>query len=140
MGTVAYMSPEQARGAMVDSRSDQFSLGLILHEMATGKQTFRRESLPETMTAIIKDDAPALDAAVPAPLRWVVERLLEKDPEERYASTKDLARDLREMRERLSEASPAVVARKRRPLWPFLLAAGCLVAGVVLALFLIPPA
>ena len=113
MGTVAYMSPEQARGAAVDSRSDQFSLGLILHEMATGKQTFRRESLPETMTAIIKDDAPALDASVPAPLRWVVERLLEKDPEERYASTKDLARDLRGMRERGSEASgvaPVVVA------------------------------
>src|SRR5947209_3448872 len=100
MGTVAYMSPEQARGAAVDSRSDQFSLGLILHEMATGDQAFRRPSIPETMTAIIRDDAPGLHASVPAPLRWMVERLLEKDPEERYASTKDLARDLRGIRER----------------------------------------
>jgi Tol biopolymer transport system component len=143
MGTVAYMSPEQARGAAVDSRSDQFSLGLILYEMATGKQTFRRESLPETMTAIIKDDAPALDASVPGPLRWVVERLLEKDPEERYASTKDLARDLRGMRERLSDASGSVapvVARKRRALWPFLMVVGCLVVGVVFAVLLIPAA
>ena len=95
------------------------------------------------MTAIIRDDAPALDASVPAPLRWVVERLLEKDPEERYASTKDLARDLRGVRERLSEASGSmapVAAGKRRPLWPCLLAAGCLAAGAALALVLIPPA
>ena len=143
MGTVAYISPEQARGAAVDSRSEQFSLGLILREVAMGKQTFRRESLPETMTAIIRDDAPALDASVPAPLRWVIEGLLEKDPEERYVSTKDLARDLRGMRERGSEASgvaAVVLLGKRRSWWPFVLAAGCLVAGAVLVLIMIPPA
>ena len=145
LGTVAYMSPEQARGAAVDSRSDQFSLGLILHEMATGKQTFRRPSIPETMTAIIKEDAPPLDASLPAPLRWVVERLLEKDPEERYVATKDLAHDLRTMRDRLSEASSSVALppaptapARRRPLWPFGLAAACLAAGAALAIVLIP--
>jgi Tol biopolymer transport system component len=147
MGTVAYMSPEQARGAAVDSRSDQFSLGLILHEMATGKQTFRRPSIPETMAAIIKEDASPLDASLPAPLRWVIERLLEKDPEERYVATKDLARDLRTMRDHLSEASssvalPAVAAAPapRRSLWPYGFAAACLAVGAALAMLLIPPA
>jgi Tol biopolymer transport system component len=146
LGTIAYMSPEQARGAAVDSRSDQFSLGLILHEMATGKQTFLRASIPETMTAIIRDDAPPLDASLPAPLRWVVERLLEKDPEERYAATKDLARDLRTMRQRLSEASSSVTLApasaapaRRRALWPYGLVVACL-AGAALATVLIPPA
>ena len=147
MGTVAYMSPEQARGAAVDPRSDQFSLGLILHEMATGKQTFRRPSIPETMAAIIKEDAPALDTSLPAPLRWVIERLLEKDPEERYVATKDLAHDLRTMRDRLSEASSSVALAAasatpapRRSLWPYGLAAACLAVGAALAMLLIPPA
>ena len=74
LGTVAYMSPEQAQGLDLDFRSDQFSFGLILHEMATGKQAFRRGSQPETITAIIRDEAPALDSALAAPLRWIVSR------------------------------------------------------------------
>jgi serine/threonine protein kinase/Tol biopolymer transport system component len=147
LGTVSYMSPEQARGEAADSRSDQFSLGLILHEMATGKQTFERPSVPETMTAIIREDAPALHASLPAPLRWVIERLLEKDPENRYAATKDLARDLSMMRDRLSQASASValtaasaVPVRRKALWPYGLAACVAVAiGVALAPVLIPP-
>jgi serine/threonine protein kinase len=81
MGTAAYMSPEQARGTEVDFRSDQFSLGLVLHEAATGRPTFRRASHAETMAAILREDPSPLDPSLPAPFRWIIERLLAKDPE-----------------------------------------------------------
>ncbi|MET0620943.1 MAG: protein kinase [Thermoanaerobaculia bacterium] len=106
MGTVGYMSPEQAAGRPVDFRSDQFSLGAILYELATGERAFRRESAAETLTAIIREEPPSIaqvNARVPAPLRWIIERCLAKDPEGRYASTRDLARDLAMVREHLSE-------------------------------------
>ncbi len=108
MGTAGYMSPEQALGKPVDFRSDQFSLGSILYEMATGKRAFQRGSTPETLSAIIRDEPEAIAALAPlapAPLRWVVERCLAKAPDDRYASTRDLARDLATLKDRLSEAS-----------------------------------
>jgi serine/threonine protein kinase len=108
MGTVGYMSPEQASGAALDFRSDQFSFGAILYEITTGRRAFQRNTAAETLTAIIREDPPPIDQAnakVPAPLRWLVERCLEKDPDERYASTKDLARDLARLRQRLPEAT-----------------------------------
>ena len=106
IGTVAYMSPEQARGnAELKPQSDQFSFGLVLYELATGHRAFRRDSSAEVMTAIIREDAEALPASVPAPLRWIIERLLAKDPADRYDSTRDLYRELRHVRERLTEAS-----------------------------------
>ncbi|HMA29903.1 MAG TPA: protein kinase [Thermoanaerobaculia bacterium] len=100
IGTPSYMSPEQAAGRPVDFRSDQFSAGLILYELATGKRAFQRANTPETLTAIIREEAEPLAALaprLPAPVRWVIERCLSKDPDERYASTRDLARDLRQM-------------------------------------------
>ena len=108
MGTVGYMSPEQARGAAVDFRSDQFSLGAVLYEMATGRRAFQGESRPEVLAAIIREEPQPLASVspgVPPPLRWVIERCLAKDPAERYASTEDLARDLRGAEVRLSEIS-----------------------------------
>ena len=91
LGTIAYMSPEQARGsADLGPQSDQFSFGLVLHELATGKRAFPRGSAAEIMTAIIREEADPLPATVPAPLRWIVERLLAKDPSDRYESTRDL--------------------------------------------------
>src|ERR1019366_7892096 len=105
MGTVAYMSPEQARGEEVDARSDQSSFGLIVYELAAGKRAFARASATETMAAIIRDEAEPLPPSVPAPLRWVVERCLAKDPAERYDSTRDLYRELKHAREHLSESS-----------------------------------
>jgi eukaryotic-like serine/threonine-protein kinase len=75
VGTIAYMSPEQARGqANLTAQSDQFSLGLVLYELAAGKRAFQRGSAVETMTAIIRDDAEPIPGTVPAPLRWIVER------------------------------------------------------------------
>jgi len=124
MGTAGYMSPEQASGKVLDFRSDQFGLGSIFYEMATGRRAFQRTTAAETLTAIIREDTEPIsqiNAGVPAPFRWIVERCLQKDPEERYASTRDLARDLKSVREHLSEVSisgettPASAARARKP-------------------------
>ena len=81
MGTVGYMSPEQAAGRAVDFRSDQFSFGSILYEMATGKRAFERGTSAETLTAIIREEPPPVAQAspkTPAPVRWLVERCLAK--------------------------------------------------------------
>jgi len=106
-GTAPYMSPEQALGRAVDYRSDQFSLGSILYEMATGKPAFARDSSVETLAAIVKEEPQPLTIAnpeLPAPFRWTVERCLAKEPHERYGATVDLYRDLRTQRDRWAEA------------------------------------
>jgi len=139
VGTVAYMSPEQARGQRnLTAQSDQFSLGLVLYELAAGKRAFRRATMAETMTAIIREDAEALPATVPAPLRWIVERLLQKEPAQRYDSTNDLYRELRQLRDRLSETVsastiPAVSGERK---WRRLRGMGLLAAGIALGLAL----
>jgi eukaryotic-like serine/threonine-protein kinase len=124
LGTVAYMSPEQARGKPLDARSDQFAFGLILYEMASGKRAFLRETTAETMTAILREDPDALPSSVPAPLRWIIERCLAKEPEQRYQSTRDLYQELRAIRDHFSEiltsgVSPAVISEPvhRRAPW-----------------------
>jgi Tol biopolymer transport system component len=106
-GTIPYMSPEQARGSTTGFRSDQFSFGLILFEMVSGRPAFRRETPAATLDAIINDEPPlaALDPRMPLQLRWIIERCLAKDPEERYGVTGDLHRDLRTLRDRLSEVA-----------------------------------
>ena len=86
VGTVSYMSPEQARGQELGAASDQFSFGLIAYELASGKRAFDRPSAAETMTAIIREDAEPLPASVPQPFRWTVERCLAKDSASRYGS------------------------------------------------------
>ena len=115
LGTVGYMSPEQARGGVVDYRTDQFTLGAILYELATGRQAFRRESHAQTLAAIIEDPPEpiaSLNPAIPPPVRWLIEgRCLAKDPAERYASTLDLARDLRQLREHLVESASSPASR-----------------------------
>jgi serine/threonine protein kinase/Tol biopolymer transport system component len=94
MGTVGYMSPEQVRGETVDHRSDLFSFGAVLYEMASGKRAFRGESSVETMNAILKEDVPDLAAPsgpVSPGLDRIVHRCLEKKPERRFQSASDLA-------------------------------------------------
>ncbi len=116
IGTIAYMSPEQARGAAdLRPQSDQFSFGLVLYELATGHRPFPRDSAAEIMTAIIREDAEPLPSTVPAPLRWIIERLLAKDPADRYDSTRDLYRELRQVRDRMSESSTAIQAATTAP-------------------------
>jgi eukaryotic-like serine/threonine-protein kinase len=140
MGTVGYMSPEQASGRTVDFRSDQFSLGSILYEMATGQRAFQKGTGAQTLAAIIQDEpepVAQLNPRAPAPFRWIVERCHAKDPDERYASTRDLARDLKSVREHIGEVtstasgvSGVVEPARRRSRWPLAVAA---VAAVVAA-------
>ena len=114
VGTVGYMSPEQASGKALDFRSDQFALGAVLYELATGARAFRRETPIQTLAAILEDEPEplaSLNARLPAPFRWIVERCLSKDPEERYGSTRDLARDLAALRDNLSEKPEALGSR-----------------------------
>jgi eukaryotic-like serine/threonine-protein kinase len=125
VGTVPYMSPEQARGLPGDFRSDQFSLGLILYEMATGQFAFRHETPAATLDAIVNQEPVPLNARTPRLpflVSWIVERCLAKNPDDRYAVTADLHRDLRTLRDRLAEASgrddqPDAVARSKSALW-----------------------
>src|SRR5450432_1064839 len=91
MGTVGYMSPEQVRGQDVDSRSDIFSFGVVLHELLTGKRAFQGETSAETMTAILKQDPPELPEQVPSAVRQVVGHCLEKDAVNRFQSARDLS-------------------------------------------------
>ncbi len=115
MGTVGYMSPEQATGAEVDFRSDQFSFGSVLYEMVTGFPAFQKNTHAETIAAILRDDPEHLASRmlqVPAPFVWIVERCLAKDPNQRYASSRDLARDLAAVRDRLADV-PAGTSEPR---------------------------
>ncbi len=91
LGTVGYMSPEQVRGQAVDARSDLFSLGVVLYEMVSGKRAFAGDSAVETMSAILKQEPPDLDDALPPALDRMIRRCLEKKPEERFESARDLA-------------------------------------------------
>jgi predicted ATPase len=109
VGTVGYMSPEQATGEELDFRSDQFSFGSVLYEMATGTPAFKKKTHAETTAAILRDEPQRLGAKTlqaPAPFIWIVERCLAKDPQHRYASTRDLACDLAAVRDRLADAPP----------------------------------
>ncbi len=156
LGTVAYMSPEQAAGRPSDFRSDQFSFGALLYEMAAGRRAFHRDTAVDTLSMILHEEPEPLvtansQARVPTPLRWVMERCLAKDPNGRYASTRDLARDLAKIQEHLSEvgsqsefgiARPAASRTKRiaLPLALGVTAVIALVAGAALDRLFIRPA
>ena len=135
------MSPEQASGQPVDFRSDQFAFGVA--RLRDARPASARSSGPtraETLAAIIREEPEPLAALaprIPVPLRWIVERCLAKLPEERYASTRDLARDLQSVRDHFSQidsgadgaplllsAGPRGVARAgSRRAWPLAVAA-----------------
>jgi serine/threonine protein kinase/tetratricopeptide (TPR) repeat protein len=143
LGTVGYMSPEQAMGRTVDYRTDQFALGAILYEMASGRRAFQRATPIETLSAILKEEPVPLSSSgseAPEALAWVIDRCLAKEPEERYQSTRDLAQDLAAARDRASSGSPATSQPPRAVASPNpsrnrirarLLLAGLAVAAVV---------
>ena len=110
LGTVAYMSPEQAEGRAVDSRTDVFALGVMLYEMATGARPFKGETQLSVLAAILKDTpSPVSDIKrdVPRELARIIRRCLAKDPEDRYQTAKDLRNDLRAFREDLASGELA---------------------------------
>jgi WD40 repeat protein len=120
-GTVGYMSPEQATGEAADFRTDQFAFGAILYELATGARAFHRPTSVETLSMIIggEPERPlTLNPALPLPVVWTIERCLSKDPADRYASTRDLARDLQTLRDRTADLDtldgPRLAAGTRR--------------------------
>ncbi len=131
LGTVGYMSPEQARGLPVGPPSDQFSLGVILHEMATGQQPFLRETPMQTLLEIANlSEAPFTPG--PVAFRLLVARLLSRDPEKRFASTAEIHERLKrisdELPDRVQFEEPefqsqaevpvvAAIAKRRRRLW-----------------------
>ena len=97
LGTVGYMAPEQLRGQPADHRSDIFSFGAVLYEMLSGRRAFHGETAIETMNAILKEDPPELSTsgkAIPPGLERIVSHCLEKKPDERFQSARDLAFDL----------------------------------------------
>ena len=101
LGTVAYMSPEQAEGKAIDHRSDIFSLGIILYQMASGEAPFRGDTKLSIMSSIVKETPPSvtdLNSNVPRHLARIIKKCLEKDPARRYQLTLDLRNDLEELR------------------------------------------
>ena len=119
VGTVAYMSPEQAQGLPVDSRSDIFSLGILLYEMATGERPFKGATNLSVLSAILKDTprpVSELREDVPRPLARMIQRCLEKRPEDRYQSASDLRRDLEDLKRDVDsgEMLLATTAGRRR--------------------------
>ena len=106
MGTAGYMAPEQVLGEPVDHRTDIFALGIVMHEMWSGVRPFRRDTVPETLTAILKDDPPALPPGVMPAVSRIVGRCLEKRREDRFHSAHDLGLAM----ELMSTASESAVA------------------------------
>ncbi|MGH9323161.1 MAG: serine/threonine-protein kinase [Vicinamibacteria bacterium] len=113
LGTLQYMSPEQASGYRVDYRSDQFSLGALLYEMATGIVPFARDTVPRTLAAVIEGKPEGLEVfrtEVPPELRAILEKTLRKRPEKRYPSMEELAGALRGLRRASSSPSRGGIA------------------------------
>jgi predicted ATPase len=115
LGTVGYMSPEQAEGKGLDFRSDQFSLGAVLYEMVAGKRAFHKSTKMETLVAILREEVQPVGAQnreAPAPLCWAIEKCLAKEPDKRYGTTRELARELAAIRDCFSER-PAMQVETR---------------------------
>jgi eukaryotic-like serine/threonine-protein kinase len=119
MGTVSYMSPEQARGAKVDARTDIFSLGILLYEMIAGRKPFEGATISDVIALILYKDPPPLarySPEVPTELERIAHKALAKDREERYQTAKDLAIDLRRLRQHLDVEAEL---ERSRPLGSF---------------------
>jgi eukaryotic-like serine/threonine-protein kinase len=140
MGTAGYMAPEQVRGQTADPRTDIFAFGAVLYEMLSGVRAFRRDTTAETMTAVLKDDPPEMSdpARLVSPtLDRIVRRCLEKNPEQRFQSARDLSFALSALSgSETSAVGRAMAAPRRVPLLLWLSAALALAAVVAATWFL----
>ncbi len=121
MGTPAYMSPEQTSGHPLDHRTDIFSLGVVLHEMATGRRPFEGTSSAELVSAILRDTPPSVTEArpdLPSDLARIVRRCLEKDPRHRLQTARDVSNEFRDLSRSSSRAAPVPTAASRVPAAP----------------------
>ena len=145
VGTVPYMSPEQVRGEEVDQRSDIFSLGVVLYEITSGQRPFAGKSSADLVSAILRDKPPSVtqfNADLPHHLGRVIQRCMEKDPEKRFQTAKDVRNELEGLKDEVasgvarlsSTAIPAVQEPKGKPKWlvPAAAAAAVVVLGMVL--------
>src|SRR5262245_40324 len=108
MGTVNYMSPEQARGHKLDARTDIFNLGLVLYELVAGRAPFAGATAADVIASVLEKEPPPLSRFTPeAPeaLEWIISRALRKDREERYQTAKELGADLKSFKQRLDSSS-----------------------------------
>jgi eukaryotic-like serine/threonine-protein kinase len=142
MGTASYMAPEQVRGEAADPRTDIFAFGAVLYEMVSGKRAFRRDTPAETMTAVLKEDPPELTdpgRSVSPALDRIVRRCLEKDPEQRFQSAKDLSFALSALSGSDSSAAARIATPRKRahalPLWASL--AALLLAGALFVIWMV---
>ncbi len=110
MGTTGYLSPEQAQARPIDTRSDIFSFGAVFYEMIGGTRAFKGDSTIDTLHSIVHNQPPPISSIapdVPTELRWILDKCLAKDPDERYQSTRDLVVDLKNAARTL-DSSPAL--------------------------------
>lgn len=117
MGTPAYMSPEQTSGRPLDHRTDIFSLGVVLHEMATGQRPFDGSSSAELMSAILRDTAPSVTDVrpdLPSDLARIVRRCLEKDPRHRLQTARDVSNEFRDLARQTSQKLAPATPRATR--------------------------
>src|SRR5215469_1044573 len=139
MGTAGYMAPEQVRGAPADPRTDIFAFGVVLYEMLSGKRAFRRDTPAETMTAILREDPPEFtdsDHPVSPALDRIMRRCLEKNPEQRFQSAKDLSFALSALSGTDSSAAARIgSSTPGLPLFPWTIVALALGVGAVAAWF-----
>jgi Tol biopolymer transport system component len=139
VGTVSYMSPEQAEGRTVDGRSDIFSLGVILYELAAGERPFCGETSLSVLSSILKEtpkDLTEVNPSLPQELSRIVRRALAKDPERRYQSAKDLRNDLAELESSLQSGESSgtpILSRTRRGVWVLAAAGAAVTVIAVLA-------
>jgi serine/threonine protein kinase len=149
LGTVSYMSPEQARGVPVDSRSDLFSFGVLLYELLVGKPPFAGQTQMDTLTAIITrrpEPVTVSNPAIPVEMERIVAKCLEKEPRDRYQDTRDLVVDLRRLR-RETDSQPvqhatsgavAAATEAKKPATRWLLAAAVAVLGIAALALVLP--
>ncbi len=121
LGTVAYMSPEQAEGKTVDHRSDIFSIGILLYEMATGERPFQGDTKASIMSSILRDTPASvtdLRSDLPRDVAKLIRRCLAKNPEDRLQAAKDLRNELRELKQEVEsgEVFERAIPTARNPL------------------------